>query len=171
MPKKKKSSGKSPGRPKMPNTGEIQKKIIELIESGEYTKKSICVAVGIHYSTYLDWQIVYPEFSERIKKADAVARENLGELAQTALHKSIAGHFVTEINKKHGIGQRGRIDMTEEIQRYIPPSVTAAIFALTNIKKEHFKHKIEADIKAELTPETYESAREEIKKLMTELKI
>ena len=100
--------------------------------------EQISQKIGISPSTYYQWQINYPEFSEAIKKGKAPVDQEV----ENALLKSALGYeyeeIVTEIVEQPDGTQKKQI---KRFKRYSPPSNLAQIFWLKNRRPEMWRDK------------------------------
>ncbi|MHA1973015.1 MAG: phBC6A51 family helix-turn-helix protein [Candidatus Hodarchaeales archaeon] len=116
--------------------------IVELRKDSSNTVEEICKTVGISQETWFQWKKNKPEFTDALKKVEEVRLDNIGELAESALHKKLAGYSYDETtvtdSAKDGI-------TTKTVTKHVAPSDTAIIFALTNAKKLTYKRNQEDD--------------------------
>ena len=56
-------------------------KILKSLANGDGRVNS-CKIANIHYSTFLDWMEVHPEFSEAVKKAEDVGNDKIKDICK-----------------------------------------------------------------------------------------
>lgn len=110
------------------------------------TNDQIAKNIGIHISTFCEWQNRYPEFSNAIKEGKAPVDTEV----ENALLKSALGYYVTvrkpiKLKIKRQLAGKGTIEEEHieyvEEQVYIPPQVTAQLFWLKNRKPAQWREK------------------------------
>lgn len=113
------------------------------VADGATSTKEIAEAIGIKYNTFKSWR--YKKFTEKDKEIacrieDAIKKGinrraiNIRKTAENALIKSITGYFVEEETTEIKKDSAGReYTHNKKVKKYIPPSVTAQIFALVNV--------------------------------------
>lgn len=118
------------------------------------TDAQIAAKLGIHISTFIDWQKKYSEFSEAIKRGKAVSNVALVQ----AMKKSAEGYEVEESEttvildkNKNPTGYRKTTR-----KRYIPPSTTTQIFLAKNRMPEDFRdvNRHEVDLRGQIKVNT-----------------
>lgn len=141
-------------------TKQIVTDICSLIQEDSYTIAEICKMVHIAESTYYDWKAKKPEFSEALKKAEAVFNDMVVAEAKRSLLKQIKGYTVTEkktvtqdTGKKDEHTGKPIVKVKEHsvIEKHIQPNVAATIFALTNRDPENWKNRQDTNISADVT--------------------
>ena len=105
------------------------------------TDKELSDFFEVSESTINEWKIVYPSFSESIKKGKTLADSNVAEsLYQRALGYSHEDTDIRVVDKE--------LVETPIIKHY-PPDSTAAIFWLKNRRSKDWRDKQEIDQKTE----------------------
>lgn len=118
--------------------------------------------IGISVSTFYQWQINYPEFSEAIKRG----KKPVDEEVENTLLKSALGfeyeETITEIIEQPDGTQRKQI---KKVKRYCPPSNTAQIFWLKNRRPDRWKDRqdVNNNVHVEGTSEALKEAFERMK--------
>jgi len=134
---------------------EVAGRICEQYATGLYTLESCCEAEGITYRTLRNWAEKISEISGSLKKAkieaDESSRQDLREKARQGLRLKVTGHEVTE--KRTFYDEEGNVTKIIETTKYIPPSDTAIIFALTNADPDNFKHLRAVEVTGEVDEE------------------
>lgn len=115
------------------------------------TNDQIAKNIGVHISTFCEWQNKYPEFSNAIKDGKAPVDTEV----ENALLKSALGYYVTvrkpiKLKTKRQLAGKGtieeeRIEYAEE-QIYIQPQVVAQLFWLKNRKPAQWREKPVPDV-------------------------
>lgn len=129
-------------------------KICSLIQTDSYTIPEICELVGISESTYHEWKVSKPEFSEAIKKAQAAFLESLCVEAKKSLMKKIKGYEVEETKTVYQDSGRKneegkpipKIKEQTKVTKHIQPDTAAIIFTLTNTKPDEWKNRQSSDV-------------------------
>lgn len=132
-------------------------KICGYIEEGS-TQKDACAKAGVSTSQFHEWLNTKPEFAERIKKAhDAYNEwENNGILidAKRSLRDLIRGKEVEDVTIElipdPTDPNKPRRKKETRKKKFIPPNPTAVIFALVNRDPEHWKNRINTEVKADI---------------------
>lgn len=99
--------------------------------------------MGVNISTFYDWKKKYPQFSEAIKKG----RAPVAEIIEDNLYSRCEWREVQETLVEERRDKEGEIIETKKrtIKRLVPPSDTAMIFALKQLKREKWGEKIADD--------------------------
>jgi len=132
---------------------EIVAKILALIESDSYTIAEICDNVGIHKSTFHEWENKKSDFSDSIKRAKLVYDENLIVQAKRSLMKKIKGYTEEEIKTVYAPAKDGAVPKIKEqtrIKKHFQPDTACIIFTLTNKVPDEYKHRQTVDSKVSL---------------------
>lgn len=97
----------------------------------------------VNYSTFNDWKQKYPQLSQAIKKG----RTPVAEKIEDNLYSRCEWREVNETFVEERRGKDGQIIETKRrmIKRWVPPSDTAMIFALKQLKREKWGEKIIED--------------------------
>lgn len=115
--------------------------ITQLIESDDYTVKEICQRVGISVSTYFQWQIDWPEFSEAVKNAEERRLDTFKSAARSGLMALLKGkeweETTTELTE--GADGKPKIKMQRKVKKFALPNPTSVIFALKNLDPDRFR--------------------------------
>lgn len=102
--------------------------------------EQLALKLGISVSTYYQWQIDHPEFSEAIKKGKAPVDFEV----ENALLKRAKGYITTEtVEEMYRDPATNQITSQHirRITREIPPDVGAIVFWLKNRKPERWRDK------------------------------
>ena len=130
----------------------ILKQILTMTEEG-HSIVEICMAVGINKDTYFDWKKNKPDFSDKIKAAEAKKWELRRTSLEPALKKLIEGYEVdytetTAIQK--GINEDGspKYIVTEVVKKkkIFPPNQAIVIKMLEALEPERFTDKSIIDV-------------------------
>jgi hypothetical protein len=115
------------------------------------TNDQIAKNIGVHISTFCEWQNKYPEFSNAIKDGKAPVDTEV----ENALLKSALGYYVTvrkpiKLKTKRQLAGKGtieeeRIEYADE-QVYVQPQVVAQLFWLKNRKPAQWREKPVPDV-------------------------
>lgn len=132
-------------------SNKLVEKICGLIRADSYTIAEICRFVGIAESTFYEWQIAKPEFSECIKKAQDARTEFFVVEAKKSLLKKIQGYTVDEtktvyVDAKTGEKTKAKVKEQTIIKKHIQPDTAAIIFTLTNGDPDNFKNRQSAEV-------------------------
>ncbi|MBQ6664908.1 MAG: hypothetical protein IJM68_04890 [Synergistaceae bacterium] len=109
------------------------------------TDAQIAAKVGIHISTFIEWQKKYPEFSVAVKRGKEASNVALVK----AMHKTAEGYYVDEEETVVYLDRDKQPKSYSKIvkKRYIPPSTTTQIFLAKNRMPDDFhdvnRHKVE----------------------------
>ena len=118
------------------------------------TDAQIAMKLGIHISTFMEWQKKHVEFSAAIKRGKAAANEKLVK----AMHKTAEGYYVEEedtvVQLDRNKEPKGYTRTVKK--RYIPPSTTTQIFLAKNRMPEDYRdvHRQEVDVRGKLQVST-----------------
>lgn len=133
---------------------ELVKQIAELIASDSYTVSEICKIVGIHRSTFHDWERQKPDFSDTLKKARSDYNDQLIVEARRSLMKKIKGYEVEETKTVYGPSPKDdskpKIKEMTKIKKHFQPDTAAIIFTLTNKVPDEYKHRQTIDAKVDM---------------------
>lgn len=128
--------------------------LVEEYASEILTDAQIAAKLGIHISTFIEWQKKYPDFSEAIKKGKAVSNIALVK----AMKKSAEGYFVEEEETVVSLDKNKQPKGYNKVvkKRYIPPSTTTQIFLAKNRMPEDFRdvNKHEVDLRGQIKVST-----------------
>lgn len=130
----------------------ISDKIFKLISTDDYTVAEICKNVRLAESTYYQWKLDHPEFSEMLKKANDIRMEFFKTEARKSMAKKIKGYDYEEVHTTV-VDKDGKPQIKEQkkVKKHVPPDTAALIFTLTNTDPENFKnsqfidHRIDID--------------------------
>ncbi|MBQ3455003.1 MAG: helix-turn-helix domain-containing protein [Synergistaceae bacterium] len=109
------------------------------------TDAQIAAKLGIHISTFIDWQKKYREFSVAIKRGKEASNVALVK----AMHKTAEGYYVEEEETVVYFDKNKQPKSYSKIvkKRYIPPSTTTQIFLAKNRMPDDFhdvnRHKVD----------------------------
>lgn len=121
-----------------------------LVDYGGAMIKDFCKAMDINVDTYYDW-MAKSEFSESIKRAKDVFKQNLSHNIVKSLAKVATG-YTYEKAKTEYVDKDGKPKVkkktVEEVE--VQPNVGAAIFLLTNIDGENWKNKQSNEVDGKL---------------------
>lgn len=116
--------------------------MVEGLARDGLSDEQIAQKIGISPSTYYQWQINYPEFSDAIKKGKAPVDFEV----ENALLKRARGYTVTEtVEEMYRDPETNRITSQHirRITKEIPPDVGAIVFWLKNRKPGRWRDKVE----------------------------
>lgn len=102
------------------------------------TEKQVATKLGVAYSTFRKYIKEFPALMAALKKGKAELIEEI----EDSLYKKAQGFECEETKtyiEKNGNGRQKQ--KVEKIKKFFPPDTTAIIFALTNLRKEKWKHK------------------------------
>lgn len=128
----------------------IAQRIVSLLRSDSYTVVEVCSMVNIAESTFYQWKIDKPEFSEMLKKAAEDRMSLFVSEAKKSLLKKIQGYTVEE---KHTTmvdskeidpvtkNPKPKIKEQKIIKKHFQPDTIAIIFTLTNGEPEVWKNR------------------------------
>lgn len=125
-------------------------RICSLIKKDSYTIAEICSLSGISESTYFEWKVRKPEFSESIKKAEDEFYSFMIVEARKSLVKKIQGYSVQEkktvtvdSGKKNEETGKPVVKVKEHtvVEKHIQPDTAAIIFTLSNRDPENWKNR------------------------------
>ena len=118
------------------------------------TDAQIAAKLGIHISTFIDWQKKHNEFSLAIKRGKASSNVALVK----AMQKTAEGYYVEEEETIVYLDKEKRPKSYSKTvkKRYIPPSTTTQIFLAKNRMPEDFRdvNRHEVDVKGKLNVTT-----------------
>ena len=119
--------------------------LLEGLARDGLTDEQIALKIGISTSTFYQWQLNFPEFSEAIKKGKAPVDIKV----ENALLKRALGYTATETIEEvyqAGQGEDKRVlsSHIRKITKEIPPDVGAIVFWLKNRRPGRWRDKIEA---------------------------
>ena len=140
-------------------TEEVRNILYERIANGE-TYKAACACAGISIDTFMKLKQRDAEFTEFIKKAQKEYNEwqhdEILKDAKISLKQLIKGFKCKEITVESEMDERGfrREKKRKEVEKMVPPNVTAIIFALCNRDSANWKNRQTTDISAEVKAET-----------------
>ncbi len=130
-------------------------RICELYSSGQVTIESCCHEVGISQRTFWNYCDQNAEFSELYKKAkekhSKIGREGIREKAEDNLSKLISGFWIEETEVEELFSKTGQLSgkRVKKKNKFIPPNVTAVIFALKNTDPANWNETFSVDLSGE----------------------
>ena len=100
------------------------------------TDAQIALKLGIHISTFIDWQKKHIEFSEAIKRGKSASNAELVK----AMQKTAEGYYVEEEETVVYLDKDKQPKSYSKTvkKRYIPPSTTTQIFLAKNRMPDEF---------------------------------
>lgn len=103
------------GRPTKYNP-EMCATVIAMMSEG-YSKESVCRELGIHHSTFIDWQGIHPEFSAAVKEGDSLSAAWWQDVGRDATLGNVAGFNATAwiFNMKNRFGWRDRQEIEQTV--------------------------------------------------------
>lgn len=116
------------------------------------TDEQISQNIGINPATLYVWKNNYPKISESLKRGKKVVDIQV----ENALLKRALGYKYTETTKQlvaNSKTGKTELKVTKEIEKEMPPDVTAIIYWLKNRKPEIWKDKQNIEISGELQTE------------------
>lgn len=116
------------------------------------TDEQISQNIGINPATLYAWKNNYPKISESLKRGKKVVDIQV----ENALLKRALGYKYTETTKQlvaNSKTGKTELKVTKEIEKEMPPDVTAIIYWLKNRKPEIWKDKQNIEISGELQME------------------
>lgn len=134
------SKGKT-GRPK--DSGKYDKNITPILAEGwareGLNNEQIANNLGIHISTLYEWQNIYPDFSEALKKG----KEVVDFKVENALYKKAIGYDYIEITQRIIKNENGEEEIKETIKynKVQHPSDRAIEIWLRNRKPDKWGEK------------------------------
>ena len=129
---------------------EVMPQLAEQYASEILTDAQIAAKLGIHISTFIDWQKKYSEFSEAIKRGKAVSNVALVK----SMQKTAAGYDVEEEETTVILDKDKQPKSYRKTtrKRHIPPNPTMQIFLAKNRMPDEFRdvNRHEVDMKGQL---------------------
>ena len=121
---------------------EIVDKICMYLAQGD-TQKEAGKKAGICEDTFAEWVKNKPGFSERVKEAKEIFKDNIIGKLETSLWKVALGYEVEESKTTFGRDADGNpiIVKQEKTKKNYAPNVTALIFALSNLAPDRWKNR------------------------------
>ena len=133
---------------------EITPHLAEEYASELLTDVQISSKLGIHVTTFIEWQKKHAEFSLAVKRGKAVANEKL----ISAMQKTAEGYYVEEEETVVYLDREKQPKSYSKTvkKRYIPPSTTTQIFLAKNRMPEDFRdvNRHEVDLQGRLNVST-----------------
>ena len=118
------------------------------------TDAQIAAKLGVHISTFINWQKSHSEFFLAVKRGKEAANVDLVKTMQ----KTAAGYFVEEEETVVYLDKNKQPKSYSKVvkKRYIPPSTTTQIFLAKNRMPEDFRdvNRHEVDMRGELKVST-----------------
>lgn len=118
------------------------------------TDEQIAQNIGINPATLYDWKNKYDEISETLKRGKEVVDFEV----ENALLKRALGYKTTE----QRLNKDGEL---VEVEKEMPPDVTAQIFWLKNRKPDKWRDKVEAETGNEKSDELMERLIDAVKRV------
>lgn len=154
-------------------TPERVKRICDAIERGE-TNETAARIGGIAVGTFCRWMDEKSDFREAVKRAKAAYEDwrmnGILEDARKSLKTLVCGQEYEEVKTEYendGVG-KPRIKKQIRITKKVLPNATAVIFALCNTDPEHWRQRVEQDVRADVKT-TEEPQPNKLAKVPTEL--
>jgi hypothetical protein len=129
--------------------------ICSAYESGNVTIESCCGEHGITARLFNQWCGLFPEISERYKKAkeihNRIGKESIREKSVDGLVRLITGYWVDETETMEIYGKTGQLNGKRILtkRRYVGPNPTAVIFALKNTDPANWGEQLNIDVSGE----------------------
>lgn len=103
--------------------------------------------------------------SSNVELAEAIKRGQQKDIRETvnALTKRVKGYSYTEVTKERA--KNGRLVVTKEVKKRVPPSDTAIIFKLVNKDPDNYKHKSEQVVSGDVEFQVGNVTKKDIKKV------
>lgn len=118
------------------------------------TQDEIARKLGVAMSSFSDYKLKFPEFTEALKRGQEVVDVEV----ENALFKRALGYRYDEVTREPGTvmdeetGEEKRVMVeTKRVTKEVQPDVTAQIFWLKNRKPEVWRDRQQLDLKGELT--------------------
>jgi hypothetical protein len=155
--------------------------ICSLIRKDSYTIAELCTLSGISETTFYDWQVNKPEFSEAVTRAREQFDEILVKEAKNSLRKLVNGYDVDEKktvfmnhtvkDPKTGIEKQvPRIKEQTTTIKHIQPNPGSVEFVLTNKKPDEYKNRHSTELTGKGGKDLFASlANEELDARIAEL--
>lgn len=136
------------------------KKVERLARKG-LSIRQIAVSLGWSEETIHKKKRCHPELAEAIKTGQT---KNIKELV-SSVHKRAKGYSFTEthVEEKQSGGKVTKL--TKTMNKHSSPNVTAAIFLLTNLDPENWKHKSEQEISGGVNLSVGPISKKDVKKV------
>ena len=125
------------------------------------TNEQIAKNMGIVTSTLYEWQKLYSEISDALKKG----KEVVDRQVENALLKRALGYSYTEVTKELN-AESGKMVVTKEVVKEVQPDTTAQIFWLKNRKPQQWRDKQEVTVDGNLNNPMQGLSTEDLKKLI-----
>lgn len=124
-----------------PRLEEIRQWILEK----NATKKEIAQALGVSYSGFRKYEKEYPQLAGILTEN----RKQANEEALGSFFKRVTGYETKEVTRER---INGKMVITKEVIKQIPPDVSAGQFWLTNAMPDKFKNRqsLEAEVTEKL---------------------
>lgn len=140
---------------------EIINEICGYLRDGDTARTAVAKA-GLSESTFYQWQIDHPEFSDAVKRAqEEYKQKEFGEIlnsAKKSLRVLVEGTEYDEVETEYGTDKNGNVYIKHQKtkKKKILPNPTSVIFALTNRDPENWKNRYstEQDVKVQGDTET-----------------
>jgi len=124
----------------------LLKKVVNLIESDDYTIKEICLQVGITAETWFQWLKSNAEFSDSVEKAKERRLDTFRKAARSGLLTLLQGTEFEEVKTEYTTGKDPEnpkksipvVKSQTRIKKLIQPNPTSVIFALKNLDPDTF---------------------------------
>lgn len=133
---------------------ETIKTLTRAISEGK-SRKAACELAGISQDTFARW-LNDAEFADAIKVAEKSFEDwrmnGILEDARKSLKTLVCGQEYEEVKTEYendGVG-KPRIKRQTRITKKVLPNVTAVIFALCNTDPEHWRQRVEQDVRADV---------------------
>lgn len=136
----------------MKYTKDLVDRICELFATGEHSVADVCAQVGLAKSTFHKWKEEKSDFSDALKKAEALRLSAFKQMARSGLAKLLDVYEHDEMSRSFSVDKNGkrRIKFEKVTRRKVMPNATAVIFALKNLDPENFQDKQEVEHKGEI---------------------
>lgn len=107
------------------------------------TDEEIAEFLEIDVSTVNDWKLVYPDFSESIRRGKDIANSNV---ADRLYQRAMGFEHDSEEIKVVSMGEKNGSEIVRvPIRKVYPPDTTAAIFFLKNRRPKDWRDRQEID--------------------------
>lgn len=130
-------------------------RICELYSAGGVTIESCCEEVGITVRTFWNYTDQNSDFADLYKKAKEkhakIGKEGIREKAEDNLSKLISGFWIEETEVEELFSRTGQLSgkRVKSKKKFIPPNVTAVIFALKNTDPANWNESLAIDVTGE----------------------
>ena len=130
----------------MAKYNDVREELLQHIRDG-CTFKEAYQKVGVSKSQFYEWKATKSDFSDAIKEAQRIGRDEIVPELEKSLFKRALGYEYTETKTETFPDGNERVTVTKKV---MPPDTASLIFALCNLAPGDWRNKVEQRVEGDL---------------------